>query len=151
MKPQVELPAYCSYLWESVDRPRADRAASAHDQEWPLARLEVQRNLVPQRGKGDSLFVIRWNPSNRVSAQTRDICGLLHPGMCLRRAVGAQAGSTHTLLAYFPPCFCLPRNEKADDVCHIAATDEQTTTIGWVTQELGHPADRLRFNLAGHG
>src|SRR5271168_1868067 len=150
MKPEIELPAYGGHFWKWVDRAGADGAAGAHDQKRPLTRLDINRDAVSQRRKRDSLFLVRRNPSDGLGAQARNVCGLLHPGVRFRGAIGAQTASTHALLAYVPPCLCLPRSEKADDVCHIAATDKQTAAIGWVAQKLGYPADRLCFDLAGH-
>ena len=67
------------------------------------------------------------------------------------RAVRAQASAFHSLAADFAAAFGLARSEKADDVGHVAAADEQASAIGGVVEHLRDPANGLRLDLAGHG
>ena len=66
-------------------------------------------------------------------------------------AVNAKACAVHAFGADVPACLGLTGGEEADEVGHVAATDEESPAVGGVAEHFGYPADGLGFDLACHG
>src|SRR5262245_51944243 len=58
---------------------------------------------------------------------------------------------SNTKIAHIPTCFCRTRRQKADQVRHVAATEQQTAAGIRVTDEGSDPSYGLRLDLRSRG
>ena len=95
---------------------------------------------------------VGWNPANRVGAEAEQVGGLLDPRVRFGRRVDAKLRRQRTQ-AGGPHVRCRlggARGEEADEVRHVAAAHQQPAGVGRKSDQLGDPANRLRFDLGRH-
>ena len=107
-----------------------------------IARLK-RRHVHPKVGAC-------LDPPDRVRAYARDVRRLLDPRVRFGGSIDHQLSpvdAADTIRANVPACACGPRREQADDIGHVAAADEQAAAARGISNQLGDPADGLRFDL----
>ena len=97
---------------------------------------------------------IRWIPADGRGSEAREVRGLLNPGVCFLGGIDAKPAPRvpgDAFLANVPGGLRSTRGEEADDVSHVASTDEESAAIDRVTDQLGDPSHGLRLDFSGSG
>jgi hypothetical protein len=84
MKPDIVLLAALGNGGERIDRPGADRAGGANDQEGAVTGTLVLLDGVPERRHVQALVVVDGNPADRIHPHAAQPDSFMNPGVSLR-------------------------------------------------------------------
>jgi hypothetical protein len=150
VEPHAFLTAERADVRQGIDRAGADGSRRANDDRRHISCVSIRFDLAAQRGHVHVQSCIGRDPPDRRRAEAREVGGLLNPRMRFDRRVHAEPAaraSGDAVLPYVPAGLGRTRGEEANDVCHVAAADEQPPAIDRVADELGDPSHRLCLDL----
>src|SRR5215469_16571106 len=154
MEPRIAAPAQGPDLRQRIDRASANRASGAHDDERDIPRGSVGVHLAAQRGDVHAEVWVRWDPADGSYAEACEVGGLLNPRVRFFGAVDtkpAPQAPSDAFLAHVPVSLRGTRGEEADEVRHVATTDEEPAAVRRVADQLGDPPHGLLLNFRGGG
>ena len=113
-----------------------------------IAAREISIDLRLELGRIHPHFSVHRNPSDGVSAESKQVGGFLQPRVRFGRRIHQQSLlAGQTLPAHVPRGLRRPSREDTDEVRHVAAAHQETAAPGGIPDELGNPPHRLRFDF----